>query len=640
MFRDVFSVHAAAWRAPVRFRFLPLLLLICLLQTAMPRLHPVAVADGNGAAWSEKFDSKVRFYHTTELGALIVGTEKSLYAVDGESGEVLWRRKNARLDETDLAPITGTDLMLLSLEKNGKTSVEAVDLFTGNAIWQSDKIKGSVMHLAVDLENDLAAVVFVRDAKGRPREGFKKKPTVHLLNLTNGDEIWKHELDSEVEMMPALWFEGEDKETVYTLDNYRTPLFLDNRLYLFYEGVTSLDARTGKERIRERFRVNEDGLALTEADPVGDERNIYVSGRGRVRAISRSTGRTVWEAKDLGLTPELILANGVLYVRTGGQFTRLKDGEVLERGPYGISRIDPADGKILWRYRGADKGITNLALLDGSTALVADRDELITIDTSNGKPRTRAKHKIERAAFVLINEPGHAVVGGRSEMVAIDPLRNVEAVWRARHEPPGRGILRTVAAIAARSAALYFRYGGVATSAYRGVQIARGLSALRWSGLATRVVLPNLTDYAAGAAREYVTSQFKPYGIASRFDQARRSVNVLRSRQVTLPSIKVDIDVEERLMDRLDPANQLERLSRFLLRRKQLAVLRGQYMYFYTELKNGGGRGLAGVNLNTGQMERRVQVNDVDHRLTTDDVINQLYMAKDDRLFGYRLNTY
>ena len=54
------------------------------------------------------------------------------------------------------------------------------------------------------------------------------------------------------------------------------------------------------ERIREQFRVNEEGLALTEADPVWDEQYLYTSGRGRVRAILRATGRIVWEAKDLG----------------------------------------------------------------------------------------------------------------------------------------------------------------------------------------------------------------------------------------------------------------------------------------------------------------------------------------------------
>ena len=89
---------------------------------------------------------------------------------------------------------------------------------------------------------------------------------------------------------------------------------------------------------------------------------IYVSGHGRVRAISRQTGDTEWEAKDLGLTPEMILVGDVLYVRTGGQFTRLKDGETIERGSYGVSAIDVRSGKVLWRYKGADKGITNLVV--------------------------------------------------------------------------------------------------------------------------------------------------------------------------------------------------------------------------------------------------------------------------------------
>jgi outer membrane protein assembly factor BamB len=606
----------------------------------MPQSGSAVVATPAGV-WSDKLDSKVRFYQTTELGALIVGTEKSLYAIDGESGEVLWRRKNVRFDETDVAPITGTDLLLLSFENSGKTRVEAVDLFTGQALWLSDKIKGSVMQIAVDLESDLAAVVFAHDAKGRARQGFKKKPTVYLLNLTSGEQIWKHELESDIEMMPALWFEDEDEETVYTLDNYRPPLFLDGRLYLFYEGVTSLDARTGKERIRERFRVNEDGLALTEADPVIDENNIYFSGRGRVRAISRSTGRTVWEAKDLGLTPEMILTEGMLYVRTGGQFTRLKDGEIVARGPYGVSAIDPRDGRLVWRYRGADKGLTNLALLDASTVLVADRDDLVAIDTSTGKPRRQTKHEVDRAAFVLINEPKQAVVGGRDEIAAFASAGDGREVWRVRHEAPGRGVLRTVAAIAARSASLYFRFGGVATTAFRGVQIARGVSTLRWSGLATRVIAPNLTDFAAGAARDHVTSQFRAYGIVARVSTAQRAARLARPRRITpsvSPSIVSDANVEERLMDRLDPSHQLDRLSRFLWRRTQLAVLRGQYMYFYTDLKNPGGRGLAGVNLNTGRTERRISLDNPDHRLTTDEVINQLYLAKDERLFAFRLD--
>src|SRR5207237_1062167 len=109
---------------------------------------------------------------------------------------------------------------------------------------------------------------------------------------------------------------GVDGDVDYTLDNYRAPLLLDGRLYLFYEGSTSYDGRTGKEKEREKFKINEEGLALTEADPVFDESYVYISGRGQVRAIDRRTGKEDWKASDLGNCAEMVLVEGVLYVRT------------------------------------------------------------------------------------------------------------------------------------------------------------------------------------------------------------------------------------------------------------------------------------------------------------------------------------
>jgi outer membrane protein assembly factor BamB len=583
--------------------------------------------------WSTKLDGHVRFYQSTELGVLVVGTEKSLYAVDGETGDVLWRRKNARLDETDVAPVPGTDILLLTLEDGSKSRLEAVDLMTGDRLWRSDKVRGGVMQMALDLNANLLAVVLARDARGRAREGFKRRVDVRVFDLGAGKEIWERELESEVEMMPARWSEA-DEDVPYTLDNYRPPVFLDDRLYLFYEGLTSLDARDGKERRREKFRVNEEGLALTEADPVADERHIYVSGRGRVRAISRSRGEEVWEAKDLGLTPEMILTRDVLYVRTGGQFARLRDGETVERGPYGVSALDVNTGKVLWRHKGADKGITNIAMLDSATVLVADRDDLMMLDAATGKRRAKISHDVEGAAFVLVNERGEAVVGGKNEVAAFDVAvgRNI---WRARHNPPGRGLLRTVAAVAARAASLYFRYGGAVSTALRGVQLLNTVNSLRWSGLATHASLPSLTSLAANYSREYARDRFASYGLLSRARQA----SDLRVPDVPRLSVDVprpSIDAEERLLDRLDPARQLERLSRFLWRRRRLAALRGQWMYFYTETRKG--RGLVGVNINTGTAERVVRVNDPDDRFISDETVNLLYTSQDNRVLAYPLN--
>jgi outer membrane protein assembly factor BamB len=575
--------------------------------------------------WSTKLDGRVVFYQSTELGVLVVGTERSLYAVDGETGDVLWRRKNVKLDETDVAPIPGTDLLLLSLESSSKTRLEAADLLTGESIWRSDKVRGAVMQMALDQTTNLLAVVFVRDARGKPREGFKRKPVVHVFDVSNGIEVWKRELENEVEMMPARW--GDKDDVPYTLDNYRPPVFLDNRLYLFYEGLASVEAHSGKDRRSEKFRVNEEGLALTEADPVADERYVYVSGRGRVRAISRTSGAEVWEAKDLGSVPEMILTREVLYVRTGGQFARLSDGETVARGPYGVSAIDIDKGKVLWRYKGADKGITNLVLADPSTLVIADRDDLILIDASTGKRRGKVSHSVEAAAFVLLNERNEAVVGGKNELAAFDLITS-RNVWRARHNPPGRGLLRTVAAIAARATALYFRYGGTATTAFRGVQLLNTVSSLRWSGLAARQALPSLTSLASNYGREYSRERIATFGVLGR----ARQTSAARGRLISSPSV----DVEDRLLDRLDPAHQLERLSRFLLRTRRLAALRGDWMYFYTDLNKGDG--LIGVNVNTGVAERSIRMSAPDERFLSDEAAELLYVSQDNRLLAYMLN--
>ncbi|MCA1642708.1 MAG: PQQ-like beta-propeller repeat protein [Acidobacteria bacterium] len=561
-------------------------------------------------AWEVRLDGEVRFYQQTELGVVVAGTDSSLYAIDGESGDVLWRRRGTRFDEEDVAPVPGTDFLLLSYGQKDRTRLEAADVLTGRTLWQSDKVKGAVLQSAVDADLGLLAAVFVRDARDRAREGFKRKPSVHVFELATGREVWKYDLESEIELMPSEWRE-DDRKVAYTLHNYRAPAFLDGRLYLFYEGVTSLDAREGKEgKQREKFKVNEDGLALTEADPLADERFIYTSGRGRVRAVSRATGDTAWEAKDLGLTPEMLLLGGVLYVRTGGEFARLKDGELAARGSYGVSAIDAASGKVLWRFRGADKGITNIAVTDPATILVADRDDLIVLDARTGKRRAKASH---------------------------------QQVWRAKHEPPGRGILRTVAAVAARAASLYFRYGGVASTAFRGARLARGLGALRWSGLASQISMPDFASLAADAARDQVSSRFAAYGLASRARdvagvaaRARSSSSVAQLGASRLPRPSRD-SVEESLLDRIDPANQLERLSRFLWRRQRLAALRGQWMYFYTDLR-GEGNGLAGVNLNTGETARAVRLSDPDARFISDEVSDLLYTAKGERLQAYALN--
>jgi outer membrane protein assembly factor BamB len=631
--------------------------------------------------WQANLDGKVRFYQTTDFGVLVAGTDNSLYAIDGQTGETVWRKRTRGLDETSITPVPSTDLILVSTDEGDKSRVEAVDLLSGATIWRSDKVKGDVLQLAVEPAQNLLAVVLVKKTTGKIGEEFKRHPIVHVLNLSNGDELWKKELESDVDMMPSRF--GEDLgEVSFTLDNYRAPLILDGRLFLFYEGVTSYDARTGREGERERFKVNEDNLALTEADPVFDDKFLYTSGRGKVRAVNRRDGKVEWEAKDLGVTPEMAVVGNVLYVRTGGQFTSIKDGEIREKGSFGVSAIDTENGKTLWRYKGADKGLTNFVFADTNTILIADKDDLITLDAQSGKRIDKFEHDVEKAQFVLINESGKAVVGGRDEIAAFQVQSskfkvqsyNVQSftenqrpktkdqrpneIWRVKHKAPGRGVFRTIAGIALRATALYFRYGGLATSALnivRGASVAQSVLGLRWSGLKTRFSSFDLTTLAANSAKNYALNKINLYGISARTPNLLNRINGLQNAQTNLPSLPntsnirgriignvIDratpsrADVQESLLDRLNPVRQVEKLSDYFLRRKRLADLRGNYMYFYTDLpKPFDKKGLVGVNVHTGRDGRFALVSEPDARFTTDETVGLLYSAEGNRLQAF-----
>lgn len=586
--------------------------------------------------WQSKLDSKVQFYQSTDFGVLLVGTDNSMYAIDGNTGEIVWRRKHKGLDETSISTVPNTDLVLLSLDEGDKSRLEAIDLMSGDSIWRTDKVKGDVMHLAVEPNNDLLCVVLVKKAKAKSGDELKRKPQIHVFSLSNGKQIWKKEIDSDVEMMPTEF--AENKEVAFTLDNYRPPLILDGRLYVFYEGATIFDAQTGKEIEREKFKVNEDGLALTEADAIFDEQNIYLSGRGRVRAIDRRSGKTVWKADDLGVTPEMFLLENVLYVRTGGQFTRIKDGEIEEKGSFGISAIETKKGKTLWRFKGADKGLTNFVFTDARTIFIADKDDLMQIDATNGKRVSKTEHKVEKAQFVTQNEAGQIVVGGK-DMLSGFQISNskFQKVWSVKHKAPSRGIFRVVGAIALRATALYFRYGGLASSVYGYGRTAfnlRSTLSLRSNLLQNRFGSFDLTSLATNAAKAQVSNQIRLYGVASRV----QSFNGLQINRTNLISRATPsrADVQERLFDRLDPTRQLDKLSNYLLKRQQLAELRGNYMYFYTDLpKPFDKKGLVGVNVHNGQDGRFILVPEPDSRFIFDEINGLLYSADGNKLLAF-----
>jgi hypothetical protein len=236
-------------------------------------------------------------------------------------------------------------------------------------------------------------------------------------------------------------------------------------------------------------------------------------------------------------------------------------------------------------------------------------------------------------------------------------IQNREALWRVKHKAPGRGVFRTVLGIATRAVSLYFRYGGLATSGFnlaRGALNLRSALGLRWSGLKTRFSSVSLSTLASNSARSYVTNQIRAYGIAARLPNLPGAAGVLSGNvlnrttprlpslprpglsSIPRPNLPSRGEVQESLLDRLDPAAQLDKLSNYFFRRQRLAALRENHMYFYTDLpKPFDRKGLVGVNVHTGTDARFILVSEPDSRFITNEVTGLLYTASDNRLQAF-----
>jgi len=160
--------------------------------------------------------------------------------------------------------------------------------------------------------------------------------------------------------------------------------------------------------------------------------------------------------------------------------------------------------------------------------------------------------------------------------------------------------------------------------------------------LRTRFGSVDLTTLASNATRNYVAQRIYAYGSLA------HTSNLPGGSAISIPttaSIRGSIidratpsssDVQESVFDRLDPSRRLEKFSAFLLRRKRLAELRSNYMYFYTDLsKPFDKKGLVGVNVHTGRDARYILASDPDPSFVTDETADLLYSANGSTLQAF-----
>jgi len=302
----------------------------------------------------------------------------------------------------------------------------------------------------------------------------KSKPDMYAFQLSSGKALWEGEFAEKID----LHFVGTKKSFIqhYDLGGHMDPVHDDEAIYFTFAGLHKYDLNTGAMVWGVPYDVTEGKLKKANAQALLDGDVVYTSAKGQLRAVDRKTGAVKWTSPDYGAAVAEMLAHGsVIYGRMGGEFFDDKDREWKLKTPLGVVAVDKSNGQMLWKYDGADDGITNMVLVDeGKTLLIADAKNVIGLDTAaQGKVKETYKLKVEFKQFssggqkamkvarfglgglkggmkglkddkkaedhpvaIYHAEKGYAVIRGRQNVLAFDP-EGRKVVWANSFAPPG-----------------------------------------------------------------------------------------------------------------------------------------------------------------------------------------------------------
>lgn len=541
--------------------------------------------------WSHKPASDIKWYRVTDVGSVLVGAKGALYALDGETGREAWSRSDlAGAEEFEVDTIPGTPLVFVS-DTSGKirkgTKLYALDLLSGQTIWETEKLKGATVAVEPVYEKDLVLLVTVENNSAN-----RAKPKITALRMTTGELVWEADYPDSVDLYAvergSKWFPKFD------LSGANPPVYDEDSVYFTYAGLHRYALADGRLLWGTKYDVTEGSIKRGNAQALIAGDAVYTSAKGQLRAIDKQTGAVRWASKDFGgAVAEMRLGGGVLYGRLGGAFYDFSKREYVNKKPFGVAAVDQGTGATLWYYEGAKDSITNMAVLpDQNLVLLADAKHLIGLDSASaGKVKEAFKVKLEfknnlgAAATVAKvakfgfgglgalgkgggddrdepvalyrRENGTVVVQGRQHLLAFDP-RTRAIVWSTKYEAPG-------------------------VPGWQKIAMA-GLTALAY------------TSATASAAGTY-------YGTAENRWANRQRIGSLVAYE------------------------------QFVSRRYSATKQTGNYVYVLTNVREGKekGAGLVGVSLETGRGDRRILFKDKEPDYQVDDLAGRVFNLRNSK---------
>ena len=203
--------------------------------------------------WTHKPATDIKWYRVTDVGSVLVGSKAGLYALDGEKGESIWTRNDlAGTEEFEVEMIAGTPLLFVS-DTSGTfskgTKLFALDLLTGQNIWETDKLKGATVAVEPVYEKDLVLLVTVPDNRAN-----KAKPKINALRLTTGELVWEADYPDNVDLYGIE--RGSKYFPKFDLSGANEPLHDSDSVYFTYAGLHRYALDDGKLTVGCEIRRN------------------------------------------------------------------------------------------------------------------------------------------------------------------------------------------------------------------------------------------------------------------------------------------------------------------------------------------------------------------------------------------------
>jgi outer membrane protein assembly factor BamB len=349
--------------------------------------------------WQKDLEEKFSWNQVTYFGTLLVGSNSSLSSYDPDSGELMWKRDDLnKIAPFDVREVTGWPIAVLNLDRGiggQKSSVEAINLDNGQTMWKTEEFEGFALGTYALAEKGIV-LFFVNLINGEEVNG------VHLYayKAETGELLWKTPYGQDAGKISTHL--ADNSGAFYArqdLSGHMEPVVDGDLLYVPFSGVHCFDLNTGALQWGVPFKPAHKTLKKAYAPLVIDGDLIYATGSGVVYAVNKLTGEIKWQTEKVssGLIAQLVVTPEMVMARLGGNFFD-QGGRVFKLDkPLGVIAYNKEDGQMLWEFKGASGGITNLVYLPAkNTVMFSDATSLIGIDTnSTGKVKEAFRLPLE-----------------------------------------------------------------------------------------------------------------------------------------------------------------------------------------------------------------------------------------------------